>query len=122
MIDPRTFAGFSLDGVPDPFPENSRYRGLGRRVLVDENGNETVYLARRIVPSPERFVEVGQIEVKEDDRIDNIAADQIGDPELYWRLADANGALNPAELTERNGRKLRITLPEGIPGPSEDER
>ena len=42
-------------------------------------------------------------------RIDTMAAQQIGDPDLWWRIADANGALRPAELTERNGRRLRIT-------------
>jgi hypothetical protein len=120
MIDPRTFAGFAPDNRVDPFPETSRYRGLGTRILTDAAGREIVYVARRIVPAPERFAEVGQAEVKEGDRIDTIAADQIGDPELCWRLADANRALHPAELTERNGRRLRITLPEGLPGPRED--
>jgi hypothetical protein len=31
-------------------------------------------------------------------------------------VADANGAMRPDELTEEIGRKLRITLPEGVPG------
>jgi hypothetical protein len=35
---------------------------------------------------------------------------------LSWRLCDANGAMRPDELTETPGRRLRITLPEGIPG------
>jgi hypothetical protein len=120
MIDPRTFAGFAPDGHSDPFPETSRYRGLGTRRLVDAQGNEIVYVARRIVPPPERFAEIGQVEVKDGDRIDMIAAEQIGDPELYWHLADANGALHPAQLTECTGRKLRVTLPEGLLGPDEE--
>ena len=33
-----------------------------------------------------------------------------------WRICDANGALRPEELTELIGRRLRITLPEGVPG------
>jgi hypothetical protein len=40
----------------------------------------------------------------------------IGDPELFWQLCDSNGAMQPDELTETIGRKIRITLPEGIPG------
>ena len=42
----------------------------------------------------------------------------LGDPEQFWRLCDANGAMRPDELTETVGRRLRITLPEGVPGAS----
>ena len=52
------------------------------------------------------------------DRLDNLAAHYIGDPEQFWRICDANNALRPHELTQRVGRRLRITLPEGIPGAS----
>ncbi|HEY0729688.1 MAG TPA: hypothetical protein VGD38_16520, partial [Pyrinomonadaceae bacterium] len=54
--------------------------------------------------------------VTEDERLDNIAARYMDDPEAFWRIADANSAMRPEELTETVGRKLRITLPEGIPG------
>ena len=50
------------------------------------------------------------------DRLDNLAAKYFGDPELFWRLCDANGALRPDELIEIIGRRLRITLPLGVPG------
>ena len=121
MIDPSTLvpSPFGNDAL-DPFGEASRYRNLPLITYVDADGREIVYVARRWIPPPERFSEVGRYEVREGDRIDNIASQQLGDPELYWRLADANRALWPLELTERIGRKLRITLPEGIPGPRED--
>ena len=48
------------------------------------------------------------------DRLDNIAARYLGDPELFWRLCDANVALRPTELTETIGRRILITLPEGM--------
>jgi hypothetical protein len=51
----------------------------------------------------------------ESGRLDNIAASELGDPELFWRMCDANGALDPAELTATVGRQLRVTLPAGIP-------
>ena len=50
------------------------------------------------------------------ERLDNIAAQYMGDPTLFWRLCDANNAMRPEELTETIGRILRITLPQGIPG------
>jgi hypothetical protein len=54
--------------------------------------------------------------VTEGDRLDNIAAKYLGDPEQFWRVCDANGAMLPDELIETIGRRLRITLPEGVPG------
>jgi hypothetical protein len=35
---------------------------------------------------------------------------------LFWRICDANRAMRPGALTETIGSRLRITLPEGIPG------
>ena len=54
--------------------------------------------------------------VGQGDRLDNITARYLGDPEQFWRVCDANRAMRPEELTEEIGRRLRITLPEGIPG------
>ena len=51
------------------------------------------------------------------DRLDNITAQYLGDPEQFWRICDANNVLAPNELTDTLGRIIRITLPEGIPGP-----
>jgi hypothetical protein len=50
------------------------------------------------------------------ERPDHIAAQYFDDPEQFWRLCDANNAIDPHELTDEPGRMLRITLPEGIPG------
>jgi hypothetical protein len=98
------------------FPPNSRYRGVPVAKLEAPGQDPVPYLRRRFISSPERFAEVQQHTVVEGDRIDNVAAQYLGDPELYWQVADANGAMDPAELTEEPGRRLRITLPEGIPG------
>jgi len=37
--------------------------------------------------------------------------------DLFWRLCDANRAVQPAELTAEVGETIDITLPEGIAGP-----
>ena len=52
------------------------------------------------------------------ERPDLIAYQYLGDPEQYWRISDPNSVLQPEELTARPGTQIRITLPEGIPGPS----
>lgn len=96
------------------FPPNSRYSGIETAKLFTAEGEEIIYLRRRFVPQPERFSLVREHVVTEGERLDNLAARYLGDPELFWRLCDANRALRPEELTETIGRRLRITLPEGL--------
>ena len=98
------------------FPENSRYHTTKIATLEKEHGEPIAYLKRRFVPPPERFAVIQEHTVVEGDRIDNLAAQYLGDPELYWRLCDANGVLRPDELTETAGARVAITLPEGVPG------
>ena len=100
----------------DRFPPNSRYRGVEVAQLEVLGGAPILYLRRRFVPPPERFDLLVEHAVVAADRLDNLAAHYLGDPELFWRLCDANNALHPEELTELTGRWLRITLPEGMPG------
>jgi nucleoid-associated protein YgaU len=54
--------------------------------------------------------------VAQGDRLDTLSAAAYGDPELFWRIADANEAFDPDELTQAVGRVLRITLPQGMEG------
>ncbi|MDX2506083.1 MAG: LysM domain-containing protein [Gammaproteobacteria bacterium] len=98
------------------FPPNSRYHGIETKTAISETGETFVYLKRRFVPQPENFALLQFHTVVEGDRLDNLAHKYLGDPEQFWRLCDANGAIKPQDLTETVGRKLRITLPEGIPG------
>jgi hypothetical protein len=116
MIDPLSLVYSVNNSRIEAFDENSRYRGLPLLRYVDAHGKEHVYVGRRFLPPPEALADAGSIEVHYGDRIDNIAGQVFGIPELYWRIADANQVLTPGELTERIGRRLRITLPEGMPG------
>ena len=97
------------------FPPTSRYFGIETTTIKTASG-EVVYLRRRFLPSPDRFALLLEHTVVEDERLDNITAKYLNDPELFWQIADANAAMRPEELTETIGRRLRITLPEGIPG------
>jgi len=98
------------------FPPTSRYYGIELATMKTASGEIVVYLRRRFLPSPDRFVVLLEHSVVADERLDNIAAKHIGDPEAFWQIADANAAMRPEELTETIGRRLRITLPAGIPG------
>ena len=104
----------------NPFPINSRYHDIetATRTVPDGEkgeGRKIIYLKRRFVPPPENFHLLQEHTVTQGDRLDNIAARYLGDPEQFWRICDANNAMRPDQLTETLGRQLRITLPEGIP-------
>jgi len=98
------------------FPPTSRYANVETAELEIGPGRTVNYLRRRFMPQPDRFVLLLEHTVVDGDRLDNLTARYLGDPEQFWRVADANGAMRPEELTETVGRRLRITLPEGIPG------
>jgi hypothetical protein len=117
MIDPRSMVPSLHDLRSEVFDEKSRYRGLPLLTWVDEAGVEHTYVAHRRVPAPETLAVAGVVAVHEGDRLDQIAAVQYGEAVLWWRIADANRALSPAELTERLGRRLLITFAEGTPSP-----
>jgi len=102
------------------FPPTSRYTGVGVDAWNPGNGTPPVpYLRRRLCPRPERFFLLYEVAVVEGDRRDVLAARHVGDAALWWRLADANGVVDPRALTERVGGRLRITLPEDVPGSSD---
>jgi hypothetical protein len=104
-------------GVVTPaFPPNSRYNKTPLASLTMPDGTEVAYLKRRFVPRPENFALLQLHTVTEGERLDHIAAKYLADPEQFWRLCDANGAVRPNELLEPIGRSIRITLPENVPG------
>lgn len=99
-------------------PPSSRYYGLPQKTLELPDGSSIAYLGRRIIALPDRFATLETHTVLQGERPDLIAYQHLGDPEQYWRICDANSVLQPEELTARPGSQIRITLPEGIPGPS----
>ena len=90
------------------FPPESRYHGV-----------PLAYLARRFCPPPERFATLSVHRVRQGERLDQTAARLIGDPEQFWALCDANGAIWPEEL-EGEDVRIRMTLPLDVPGPEEN--
>jgi hypothetical protein len=101
------------------FPPTSRYAEAGVDAWDPGDGSPPVaFLRRRFCPRPDKLALLYEVRIAEGDRRDVLAARHLGDAELWWRLADANGTVDPRDLTEPVGRRLRITLPEGVPGPS----
>jgi hypothetical protein len=100
------------------FASTSRYFGLPVENYDLPDGTTVAYVTRRFVPAPERFQTLQYHTVTQDERLDNIAATYLGDPDLFWRICDANRAMRPEDLTDTPGQTLRITLPAGITGKS----
>ena len=98
------------------FPPTSRYQGIDTATMKTVDGRIIIHLRRRFIPLPERFALLQEHTVVQGDRADNLANQYLGDPEQFWQLCDPNNVMRPQELTEIIGRRIRITLPEGIPG------
>jgi hypothetical protein len=97
------------------FPPTSRYFSTETATWESADGKPYRYLRRRLLPALDRFTLIQEHLVTEGDRLDNITARYLSDPEQFWRFCDANPVMRPEEL-EEIGRHIRITLPEGIPG------
>ena len=94
------------------FPVTSRYHTIETARWVAADGREIVYLRRRFLPTAEVAV-LAEHTVTQGERLDNVTARYLGDPEQFWRLCDANDGVHPAELTAEIGRRLRVPLLQG---------
>lgn len=100
------------------FAENSRYRHVGTATTTLPDGREVSYVRRRFLPPPESIQTMAEHTVLPDDRLDNLAYDYHKDPELFWRICDANRILRPNDLTDNPdsggvARVIRIGMPKG---------
>lgn len=102
--------------TPPAFAPSSRYHGLPTAEHTLPDGRKVVFVTRRFLPPVERFEVLQTVTVLAGERLDNLAAQHLGDAEQWWRLCDANGAMLPEALVAEPGAPLDITLPEGVPG------
>lgn len=105
----------SAAGTGAPTNPSSRYYGSAVESLVTPDGTEVVYLARRIVPPVSTYTSTQTYVIVDGDRLDNLAANLLSDPLLYWMICDANGATDPEELTAQAGRQIAIPVAAATP-------
>lgn len=94
------------------FQATSRYADLETLYLTLPDGRRVAYKERRFLPQGRQIPALGEITVLAGERLDQVAARTLGDPEAYHLICDANDGMNPAELTEQTGSRLRIPIPQ----------
>lgn len=94
------------------FETNSRYYALETATFTMPDGRIVPYKRRRFLPRGDKMPLLVEVTVTQGDRLDLITARTLGDPEQFWRVCDANNAMNPEELTVEVGRTLRIPIPQ----------
>ena len=94
------------------FEQRSRYYALDDASLTTTDGRIIAYKRRRFLPDGEKMPLLVEVTVTEGDRLDLITARTLGDPEQFWRICDANNAMNPSDLTAETGRVLRVPVPQ----------
>jgi hypothetical protein len=89
----------------------SRYYRSERATYPGPDGNDIPYLKRRLLPPSGSLAMMSAVTVTPGQRLDVLAARYQGDPLQFWRIADANDAMNPFDLVAFPGRQLRVPKP-----------
>jgi hypothetical protein len=97
------------------FPVTSRYYNIEIARLDIREGHTVSYLRRRFLPDATRAISLAEHVVVQGERLDNVTARYLGDPEQFWLVCDANNVMRPDDLTAESqiGHSLHIPLPQG---------
>ena len=97
------------------FPVTSRYFNIEVATIEIADGRTAPYLRRRFLPNGAKAVVLAEHVITQGERLDNITARYLGDPEHFWLVCDANNAMRPDDLTADSeiGHRLLIPLPQG---------
>ena len=94
------------------FNHTSRYYLLETITLTEADDRELRYKRRRFLPDPAQLQIVRNVTVTQKDRLDLISARTLGDAEQFWQVCDANSTMNPIELTQTVGWRVKIPFPQ----------
>jgi hypothetical protein len=92
------------------FQPTSRYYTVEIAEWTAADGRVVRYVRRRFIPLDPPVVRA-EHPVIAGDRLDNVTARYLADPEQFWRVCDANRAERPDDLTAQPGRVLVIPMP-----------
>jgi nucleoid-associated protein YgaU len=94
------------------FEPTSRYYSRETATYTTPDGREITHVRRRLLPRGEDMPQLVEVTVSDGDRLDLITARTLGDPEQFWRIADANNAMSPFDLTAEPGAVVRVPIPQ----------
>ena len=87
------------------FFKGSRYENVATDRITDAAGRVIPFKKVRFIPeTPTRAAVI----VNQGERLDHIAQRVYQDPEVFWRIADANLGLWPRDLVAEPGRVLKV--------------
>ncbi|MEB3294572.1 MAG: hypothetical protein VKJ24_15555 [Synechococcales bacterium] len=90
------------------FDPRSRYVTLPTAEYKMSDGRKIAYQRRRFLPQGETRFSLTRLTVTQDDRLDLITNETLGDPEQFWQICDANNAMNPFLLISDPVQEIRI--------------
>ncbi len=93
------------------FDPTSRYAAIATATFTTADGRAVPYVRRRLVPRGSDLPLLGETAVVQGERLDVFTARTLGDPLHFWRVCDANDAIDPLELVAVPGRRLRVPVP-----------
>jgi hypothetical protein len=88
------------------FFKGSRYENVETDRITNAQGQVVRFKRVRFI-FPDTFARLALI-VNQGERLDRIAQRIYQDPELFWRICDANLALLPDDLVAEPGRVIKI--------------
>jgi hypothetical protein len=98
------------------FDHTSRYYVLGAATFALPDGRTVSYARRRFLPRGGDLPLLAEVSVTPGERIDLIADRVYGDPLAFWRICDANDAMDPLDMVNEAAgdpsRRLRVPLPQ----------
>ena len=94
------------------FDFTSRYYKIEDASYVHPDGTIVTYKRRRFSPAAESLPLLAEVKLEQSERLDLFAHRTLGDPLQFWRICDANNAIDPFDLSEFEGRRLRVPVPQ----------
>lgn len=92
------------------FDQTSRYASIGTSQFTLADGRTVTYVQRRLLPQSAALTILATTPLNEGERLDLFSARVLGDPLLFWRICDANDAMDPQDLVTV-GAFLAVPLP-----------
>jgi hypothetical protein len=94
------------------FDSISRYAQLETAQLTLPDGRTVAYKRRRFLPQGRHLPLLAEVTVIDGDRLDLISDRILGNALLFWRVCDANDAMQPRQLTQEPNQTLNVPIPQ----------